>query len=148
MCLAPWASYAHTPLNICPHYSVWLEPPHTPCFQTAPPNTSHPVLLIFFALWVWVQQITSESLWVRATHLHTHLSQHSPHRRAIVSFWLCQSIVSCWSPELRLLFLDPSVQFSSVAQSCPTLCNPMNRTCRASPSFTNSWSPPKPMSVE
>ena len=35
------------------------------------------------------------------------------------------------------------------AQSCPTLCDPMNRTQHASPpSITNCWSPPKPMSVE
>ena len=37
---------------------------------------------------------------------------------------------------------------SSVAQSCPTLCNPMNRTRQASLSITNSQSPPKPMSIE
>ena len=35
-----------------------------------------------------------------------------------------------------------SVQFISVAQSCPTLCNPMNL------SITNSRSSPKPMSTE
>ena len=36
----------------------------------------------------------------------------------------------------------------SVAQSCPTLCNPMNRACQASLSITNSLSSPKPMSIE
>ena len=42
-----------------------------------------------------------------------------------------------------------SVQFSSVAQLCPTLCYPMNHTARqASLSITNSWSSPKPMSIE
>ena len=47
------------------------------------------------------------------------------------------------------------VQFSSVAQSCPTLCNPMNRSMppcpsptQASLSITNSRNPPKPMSIE
>ena len=39
-----------------------------------------------------------------------------------------------------------SVQFSSVAQSCLTLCDPKN--CSTSLSFTNSQSPPKPMSIE
>ena len=39
-------------------------------------------------------------------------------------------------------------QFSSVAQSCLTLCNPMNRACQASLSITNSWSLPKLMSTE
>ena len=37
-----------------------------------------------------------------------------------------------------------SVQFSSVAQSCLTLC----WLVLASLSITNSWSPPKPMSIE
>ena len=41
------------------------------------------------------------------------------------------------------------VQFSSVAQSCPTLCDPVNCSTRqASLSITNSRSPPKPMSIE
>ena len=38
-----------------------------------------------------------------------------------------------------------SVQFSSVAQSCPTLCNPMNQ---ASLSIINSQSSPKLMGIE
>ena len=41
-----------------------------------------------------------------------------------------------------------TLQFSSVAQSCPTLCDPMNRSTQASLSITNSWSPSKPMSIE
>ena len=40
------------------------------------------------------------------------------------------------------------VQFSSVAQSCPTLCSPMDCSSQASLSITNSQSPPKPMSIE
>ena len=50
---------------------------------------------------------------------------------------------------IKLCFLSGifpigSVQFSSVAQSCPTFCDSMN----CSMSITNSQSPPKPMSVE
>ena len=41
-----------------------------------------------------------------------------------------------------------SSTISSVAQSCPTLCNPMNHSTQASVSITNSRSPPKPMSIE
>ena len=41
-----------------------------------------------------------------------------------------------------------TLQFSSVAQSCPTLCDPMNRSTQASLSITNSWNPPKPISIE
>ena len=39
-------------------------------------------------------------------------------------------------------------QFSSVAQSCPTLCDPMNHSTPDSLSITNSRSPPKPMYTE
>ena len=38
--------------------------------------------------------------------------------------------------------------FSSVAQSCPVLCNPLTAASQASLSTTNSQSPPKPMSIE
>ena len=41
-----------------------------------------------------------------------------------------------------------SVEFSSVIQLCPTLCNPWTTAHQASLSITNSWSPPKPMSIE
>ena len=45
--------------------------------------------------------------------------------------------------------LKVSVQFSSVTQLCPTLCpTPWTAVCQASLSITNSWSPPKPMSIE
>ena len=44
--------------------------------------------------------------------------------------------------------VNKAVQFSSVAQSCPTLCDPMNRSSQASLSITNCWSLPKPMSTE
>ena len=40
------------------------------------------------------------------------------------------------------------VQFSSVAQSRPTLCNPMDCSMPASLSVTNSWSLLKLMSIE
>ena len=41
-----------------------------------------------------------------------------------------------------------SVQFSSVAQSCPTLSNPMNRSTPGLPVHHQRPSPPKPMSIE
>ena len=41
-----------------------------------------------------------------------------------------------------------SDQIRSVHQSCPTLCNPMYHSMQASLSITNSWRPPKPMSIE
>ena len=41
-----------------------------------------------------------------------------------------------------------SVQFSSVVQSCLSLCDPMSTAHQSSLCITNSWSPPKPMSME
>ena len=41
-----------------------------------------------------------------------------------------------------------SVQFSSVTQSCPTLCDPMNRSTPGLPVHLQLRSPPKPMSIE
>ena len=40
------------------------------------------------------------------------------------------------------------LQFSSVSQSCPTPPNPVNHSSQASPSITNSQSPPKLVSIE
>ena len=41
-----------------------------------------------------------------------------------------------------------SIMFSSVTQSCQTLCNPMDCSMPGFPSFTNSWSLLKLMSIE
>ena len=44
---------------------------------------------------------------------------------------------------------DPNpLQFSSVTQSCPTLCDPMNHSTPGLLSITNSWSSLKLMSIE
>ena len=51
----------------------------------------------------------------------------------------------CWNSVLCWLYI--SCEFSSVAQSCPTLCDPMNRITNFL-SITNSWNLPKPMSIE
>ena len=41
-----------------------------------------------------------------------------------------------------------TAQFSSVTQSCPTLCDPWTAARQASVSISNSWSSPKLMSIE
>ena len=41
-----------------------------------------------------------------------------------------------------------NIQFGSVAQSCPTLRDPMNCSTPGLPVHHCSWSPPKPMSIE
>ena len=46
------------------------------------------------------------------------------------------------------IIIEYSVQFSSVAQSSQTLCDPWTAACQTSLSITNSWSLPKFMSIE
>ena len=54
-----------------------------------------------------------------------------------------------FSASLQVVLINScSVQFSSVAQSCPTLCDPWTAARQASLSFTNSWSLLKLMSIE
>ena len=50
------------------------------------------------------------------------------------SFWLCWFLL--WSLLFLLHLFMPSVQFSSVTQSCLTLCDPMNRSTPGCPSPT------------
>ena len=45
-------------------------------------------------------------------------------------------------------FTDFTYQFSSVTQSCPTLCDPMNRSTPGLPVHTNSWSSLRLTSIE
>ena len=58
-------------------------------------------------------------------------------------------MVEFTSKHLDLVFFQfSSVQFSSVAQSCPTLCDPMNPAPRPSLSITNYRSSHKLMCIE
>ena len=50
--------------------------------------------------------------------------------------------------KIKILLQYILVQFISIAQSCPTLCNPWTAARQVSPSITNSQSSPKPMSTE
>jgi len=64
--------------------------------------------------------VTIEVIWSTPKFIPTSLLKHfSP---SIANVW---EEISCFNP-LRLIF--SSVQFSSVAQLCPTLCDPMNRS--------------------
>ena len=59
--------------------------------------------------------------------------------------WL--QVVTCWAWMVLLCILRSS-QFSSGAQLCPTLCDPMESSTPGFLSITNSWSPPKPVSID
>ena len=50
--------------------------------------------------------------------------------------------------QYETVFGERAFQFSSVTQSCLTVCDPWTAACQASLSITNSWSPPKPISIE
>ena len=61
--------------------------------------------------------------------------------------------VTCFLPQVAArgktyFAVCSTFQFSSVAQLCPTVCNPMDCTSQASLSITNSWSLFKLMSIE
>ena len=53
-----------------------------------------------------------------------------------------------WAPRRPSTLGSVITQFSSVAQSCPTLCDPWTAACQASLSITNSWSLLKLTSIE
>ena len=53
----------------------------------------------------------------------------------------------CPLPSVSLAGVDSSSQFSSLAQWCLTLCDPMDAACQASLSITNSQSLPKLMPI-
>ena len=67
-------------------------------------------------------------------------------RSAIVTFTTTTVVLVYKSYIFPLLFIP--VFFSSVAQSCPTLCNSVNRSSQASLSIINSRSLFKLMSIE
>ena len=59
---------------------------------------------------------------------------------------LASSVVRTWV--IHVSFLISSLQFTSVTQSCPTLCNPWTAARQASLYITNSQSLLKLMSIE
>ena len=72
-----------------------------------------------------------------------------PKEDPVIFFWTLPVFCEGEKGWVSSLF---STKFSSVAQSCPTLCDAMNCSMPAdgqpSLSITNSWSPHKPMSIE
>ena len=65
------------------------------------------------------------------------------------SNWGCHPTISSFVVPFSscLQSCPASVQFSSVAQSCLTLCDPMNCSTPGLPVHHNSQSPPRPMSI-
>ena len=47
----------------------------------------------------------------------------------MIEQWVCEQVLHKYNPsEEGLLYIWGSVQFSSVVQSCPTVCDPMNHS--------------------
>ena len=77
---------------------------------------------------------------------HKHLSIEPS---TVGAQWTGVPFLSIVVPNSHKYLLSTSVQFSSVAQSCPTLfVTPWTAACQASLSITNSRSLPKLMSIE
>ena len=69
------------------------------------------------------------------------------HNELDMTEWLSTAQPSFWSSsQIHIWLLDH--QFSSVAESCPTLWNAMSHTTPGSLSIKNSWSLPKLMSIK
>ena len=70
--------------------------------------------------WTWVSASTRNWCWKG--------------KPGMLQSTILQRVRHYWATELNTilyysnLFRDPSVEFSSVAQSCPTLCDPMNHS--------------------
>ena len=60
---------------------------------------------------------------------------------------IVHGVAKSWT-QLSNFHFHPSGQFSSVAQSCLTLCDPMNRITPGLVSITNSWSSLRFKSIE
>ena len=67
-------------------------------------------------------------------------------------WWECKLVQPLWRTVWRFLktleIKLPSVQFSSITQSCLTFCNPMNRSTPGLPVHHHSWSSPRLMCIE
>ena len=102
---------------------------------------------------LWCVSLSAATTAAPARREYTHL-QFLPPLEFSSSFAACTlSTLSSMNSVIRETQQDDwcceQNQFSSVARSCPTLCDPANRAARqASLSITNSRSPLKPMSIE
>ena len=67
--------------------------------------------------------------WLKTQHSKTKIMAYSPwlHGKMKVEKWKQWQVLFSWAPKsLQMVTQFSSVQFSSVIQSCPTLCNPMD----------------------
>ena len=93
-----------------------------------------PFLLVsFLSFWHWKVEAAQGSilcLFLCAHFLYDLIQFHGFNTVFRIMSLKCMSptLISPSDPHSPIHFPIPSVQFSSVAQSCPTLCDPMNRS--------------------
>ena len=94
------------------------------------------ILLLLGVLWIWIRSslyiLIFWSLFLLIFSLVVPSSNESTALKSLMiivelSISTLNSVSLCFM-YFRALLLGASVQFSSVAQSCPTLCNPMNHS--------------------
>ena len=71
-----------------------------------------------------VHRVAKSRTWLKTEHTHTHTRafQFTDFNKNLLSTHFLTTLGWCWDIKTR----QPGVQFSSVAQSCPTLCDPMD----------------------
>ena len=108
-------------------------------------------LLLEQSIWrpfQWLYQLSSSSPNYQHDHIFTSLkSIQSSSRYVIPESPALRADSTIWATRKAYIKFAFS-QFSSVAQSCPTLCDPWIAARQASLSITNSRSSPKLMAIE
>ena len=71
-----------------------------------------------------VHRVAKSRTWLKTEHTHTHTRafQFTDFNKNLLSTHFLTTLGWCWDIKTH----QPGVQFSSVAQSCPTLCDPMD----------------------
>ena len=125
--------------------SLWISHRYTYVpFLLNLPSTFHPILPSRLSQSTRFEHPTSYSKFPLATKFYPWQCicfSATPAVRPTLSFPLC--VHSLFS-----MSVSHSVQFSSVTQSCPTLCDPMNRSTPGLPVHHQLPESPKPMSIE
>ena len=80
--------------------------------------------LQYFCLGNSMDRVTTQATYSPLGHKESDMSEHACTCMWLVAIFL--DINPAYTAQVPSLDPDSSVQFRSVAQSCPTLCNPMN----------------------
>ena len=108
------------------HFDSNLVPP-----PPHPPLSSQTVKKLLVMQEIWNDRWVGKILWRRKRQTTTvFLTEQLHGQRSLESYsmWVCKKLDTTEPLTLFIFFLISSVQLSSVAQSCPNICHPMNRS--------------------